>query len=112
MNKREKILLGIVKYTIDDLSGTKATSLVKNDNKALLKQYSTSDLQKFITQPKLSINQKIDVVANTKTFFFKFSKKTTISKRPVLDEIIPGPQGYAAMISGNFVLEGTKYSTT
>ena len=40
--------------------------------------------------------------------FFKFSKKTTISKRPVLDEIIPGPQGYAAMISGSFVLEGDK----
>ena len=108
MNKREKILLGLLSTLLMIYLGQKATSLVKNDNKALIKQYSTSDLQKFITQPKLSINQRIDVVAHTKNFFFKFSKKKTISKKPVLDEIIPGPQGYAAMISGSFVLEGDK----
>ena len=66
MNKREKILLGLLSTLLMIYLGQKATSLVKNDNKALIKQYSTSDLQKFITQPKLSINQRIDVVAKTK----------------------------------------------
>ena len=56
MNKREKILLGLLSTLLMIYLGQKATSLVKNDNKALLKQYSTSDLQKvyYTTQ---AVNQ-------------------------------------------------------
>ncbi|MBT6015228.1 MAG: hypothetical protein HOG84_04745, partial [Nitrosomonadales bacterium] len=42
-------------------------------------------------------------------FFDREGKKVQITfKEPVLDEIINGPNGYAAMVNGNFLLEGDK----
>ena len=53
--------------------------------------------------PNISIDKK----KYNKNFFNRNSKK--ISKpvvQPVLDEIIEGPQGYAAIINGKFVISG------
>ena len=57
------------------------------------------------------INEKVRIYANNlsnyKNFFNRSIKKTSKPVvEPVLDEIIEGPGGYAAIISGNFVISG------
>ena len=59
---------------------------------------------------KVEKSIKIELDGDDKTNFFdREGKKVQITfKEPVLDEIINGPNGYAAMVNGNFLLEGDK----
>lgn len=81
--------------------------LFKTDQQNTIKQYDSSDLQKFLTQPQLEITEKLKLKGSVKSnFFYRLNKQS--APKPILNEIILGPDGYAAMISGNFVLEGDK----
>ncbi len=81
--------------------------LFNTDQQNTIKQYDSSDLQKFLTQPQLEITEKLKLKGSVKSnFFYRLNKQS--APKPILNEIILGPDGYAAMISGNFVLEGDK----
>ena len=81
--------------------------LFNTDQQNTIKQYDSSDLQKFLTQPQLEITEKLKLKGSLKSnFFYRLNKQS--APKPILNEIILGPDGYAAMISGNFVLEGAK----
>ena len=81
--------------------------LFNTDQQNSIKQYDSSDLQKFLSQPQLEITEKLKLKGSVKSNFFYRLNKQSVPK-PILNEIILGPDGYAAMISGNFVLEGDK----
>ena len=81
--------------------------LFNTDQQNTIKQYDSSDLQKYLTQPQLEITEKLKLKGSVKSnFFYRLNKQS--APKPILNEIILGPDGYAAMISGNFVLEGDK----
>ena len=81
--------------------------LFTTDQQNTIKQYDSSDLQKFLTQPQLEITEKLKLKGSVKSnFFYRLNKQS--APKPILNEIILGPDGYAAMISGSFVLEGDK----
>ena len=81
--------------------------LFNTDQQNTIKQYDSSDLQKFLTQPQIEITEKLKLKGSVKSnFFYRLNKQ--LAPKPILNEIILGPDGYAAMISGNFVLEGDK----
>ncbi len=82
-------------------------TLFNTDQQNTIKQYDSSDLQKFLAQPQLEITEKLKLKGSVKSnFFYRFNKQS--APKPILNEIILGPDGYAAMISGSFVLEGDK----
>ena len=82
-------------------------TLFNTDQQNTIKQYDSSDLQKFLVQPQLEITEKLKLKGSVKSnFFYRLNKQS--APKPILKEIILGPDGYAAMISGNFVLEGDK----
>lgn len=82
-------------------------TLFNTDQQNTIKQYDSSDLQKFLAQPQLEITKKLKLKGSVKSnFFYRLNKQS--APKPILNEIILGPDGYAAMISGSFVLEGDK----
>lgn len=82
-------------------------TLFNTDQQNTIKQYDSSDLQKFLSQPQLEITEKLKLKGSVKSnFFYRLNKQS--APKPILNEIILGPDGYAAMISGSFVLEGDK----
>ncbi len=82
-------------------------TLFNTDQQNTIKQYDSSDLQKFLAQPQLEITEKLKLKGSVKSnFFYRLNKQS--APKPILNEIILGPDGYAAMISGSFVLEGDK----
>ena len=84
-----------------------SATLFNTDQQNTIKQYDSSDLQKFLAQPQLEITEKLKLKGSVKSnFFYRLNKQT--APKPILNEIILGPDGYAAMISGSFVLEGDK----
>jgi len=82
-------------------------TLFNTNQQNTIKQYDSSDLQKFLAQPQLEITEKLKLKGSVKSnFFYRLNKQS--APKPILNEIILGPDGYAAMISGSFVLEGDK----
>ena len=114
MQRREKILLLVLLLLVVIFFGQKAfTSLEikKNDN---LKEYSTQDLQLIANAQKIPKSNPIDLGKKSykKDFFYKNKQKIVKPlPNPKLEDIVKGPSGYAAIISGNFVLIGDKVMT-
>ena len=111
MKKREKILLGaLIFFVLGYFIKTGIGSLNSETNIIELKEYGSDDLQQLLSLPKVEKSIKIELDGDDKTNFFdREGKKVQITfKEPVLDEIINGPNGYAAMVNGNFLLEGDK----
>tara|TARA_Y100000746_G_scaffold94666_1_gene80693 strand:+ start:393 stop:800 length:408 start_codon:yes stop_codon:yes gene_type:complete len=107
MQKREKILVGVLGVILIILLFQQAAIWFNSNQQNTIQQYETSDLQKFLAQPQLEITEKLKIKGSIKSnFFYRLNKKS--APKPILNEIILGPDGYAAMISGNFVLEGDK----
>ncbi|MDP6879190.1 MAG: hypothetical protein VX746_00095 [Candidatus Neomarinimicrobiota bacterium] len=107
MQKREKILMGVLGVILIIFLFQQTAILFNTDQQNTIKQYDSSDLQKFLTQPQLEITEKLKLKGSVKSnFFYRLNKQS--APKPILNEIILGPDGYAAMISGNFVLEGDK----
>jgi len=111
MKKREKILLGaLILFVLGYFIKTGIESLNSEANINEIKEYGSVDLQELLSLPKVEKSIKIELDGDDKTNFFdRDGKKVQITiKEPVLDEIINGPNGYAAMVNGNFLLEGDK----
>ena len=107
MQKREKILMGVLGVILIIFLFQQTAILFTTDQQNTIKQYDSSDLQKFLTQPQLEITEKLKLKGSVKSnFFYRLNKQS--APKPILNEIILGPDGYAAMISGSFVLEGDK----
>jgi len=107
MQKREKILMGVLGVILIIFLFQQTAILFNTDQQNSIKQYDSSDLQKFLSQPQLEITEKLKLKGSVKSnFFYRLNKQS--APKPILNEIILGPDGYAAMISGNFVLEGDK----
>lgn len=111
MQKREKILLGILITIAFVFFGQKAFSTLNSSNKKNknLVMYKLEDLGKNIKPPKGKEESKteMDISLYNKDFFNKNAKKSNIiALEPILEEIVEGPGGFAAIISGNFVLAG------
>ncbi len=111
MKKREKMLLGVlIFFVLGYFIKTGIESLNSEANINEIKEYGSVDLQELLSLPKVEKSIKIELDGDDKTNFFdREGKKVQITfKEPVLDEIINGPNGYAAMVNGNFLLEGDK----
>jgi len=111
MKKREKMLLGVlILFVLGYFFKTGIGSLNSETNIIELKEYGSADLQQLLSLPRVEKSIKIELDGDDKTNFFdREGKKVQITfKEPVLDEIINGPNGYAAMVNGNFLLEGDK----
>lgn len=111
MQKREKILLGILIIIAIGFLGQKAFSSLNSSGKSeeTLVEYNLENLGQKIKPRKNneSIETEMDILLYDKDFFNKNSKKSVIiALEPVLEEIMEGPGGFAAIISGNFVLAG------
>ena len=107
MQKREKILVGVLGVILIIFLFQQTAILFNSNQQNTIQQYETSDLQKFLAQPQLEITEKLKLKGSVKSnFFYRLNKQS--APKPILNEIILGPDGYAAMISGNFVLEGDK----
>lgn len=111
MQKREKILLGILITIAFVFFGQKTFSNLNSSNKKNknLVMYKLEDLGKNIKPPKGKEESKteMDISLYNKDFFNKNAKKSNIiALEPILEEIVEGPGGFAAIISGNFVLAG------
>ena len=83
---------------------------IKNDN---LKEYSTQDLQLIASSLKTPKSNPIDLGKESykKIFSIGINKKSITPPNPKLEEIVKGLSGYAAIISGNFVVIGDKVMT-
>jgi len=107
MQKREKILVGLLGVVLLIFLLQQTSTLFSEKEQSAIKQYGTSDLQKFLGQPQLELTEKLSIKGSARSDFFYRPKRQSTPK-PILNEIILGPDGYAAMISGSFVLEGDK----
>ena len=107
MQKREKILVGLLGVVLLIFLLQQTSTLFSEKEQSTIKEYGTSDLQKFLGQPQLELTEKLSIKGSTRSDFFYRPKRQSTPK-PILNEIILGPDGYAAMISGSFVLEGDK----
>ena len=107
MQKREKILVGVLGVVLLIFLLQQTSTLFNTEEQSIIKEYGTSDLQKFLGQPKLELTEKLKIKGSARSDFFYRPKKQS-GPKPILNEIILGPDGYAAMISGSFVLEGDK----
>ena len=114
MQRREKILLLVLLLLIVIFFGQKiftSIEIKKNDN---LKEYSTQDLQLIASSQKTPKSNPIDLGKESykKDFFYRNKQKIyNPPPNPKLEEIVKGPSGYAAIISGNFVVIGDKVMT-
>jgi hypothetical protein len=108
MKKREKILLTIFLIIVIGFLGQKGKSYFIVDTQHNLKEYGVNDIQALINMPKTEIAELFVIEGSPDVdFFYRRSKKIEIvMQEPELDEIIQGPNGYAAMISGIFFVEG------
>ncbi|MEL1229544.1 MAG: hypothetical protein VW833_07040 [Candidatus Neomarinimicrobiota bacterium] len=109
MQKREKILLFILLIALLGLGVNKLLSLAPDDQSLALQTYNVSNLQNILETSSLEkkVEKKIVTKNYKKNFFDRSIKKTSKPVvMPVLDEIIEGPGGYAAIINGNFVIPG------
>ena len=107
MQNREKILSGVLGVVIFIFLLQQTSTLSSGKEQSTIKEYGTSDLQKFLGQPQLELTEKLNIKGSARSdFFYRAKRKST--PKPILNEIILGPDGYAAMISGSFVLEGDK----
>ena len=107
MQNREKILSGVLGFVILIFLLQQISTLSSGKEQSTIKEYGTSDLQKFLGQPQLKLTEKLNIKGSARSDFFYRPKRQSTPK-PILNEIILGPDGYAAMISGSFVLEGDK----
>ena len=107
MQNREKILSGVLGFVILIFLMQQISTLSSGKEQSTIKEYGTSDLQKFLGQPQLELTEKLNIKGSARSDFFYRPKRQSTPK-PILNEIILGPDGYAAMISGSFVLEGDK----
>ena len=107
MQNREKILSGVLGFVILIFLLQQISTLSSGKEQSTIKEYGTSDLQKFLGQPQLELTEKLNIKGSARSDFFYRPKRQSTPK-PILNEIILGPDGYAAMISGSFVLEGDK----
>ena len=107
MQNREKILSGVLGFVILIFLLQQISTLSSGKEQSTIKEYGTSDLQKFLGQPQLELTEKLNIKGSARSDFFYRPKRLSTPK-PILNEIILGPDGYAAMISGSFVLEGDK----
>ena len=109
MQKREKILLAILLAVLSGLGFQRLIGLESESESIQLQVYKIENLQKIIKDSEVNQipNITIDKKKYSKNFFNRSSKKSLKPVvQPVLDEIIEGPQGYAAIINGNFVISG------
>ena len=109
MQKREKILLAILLVILSALGFQRLIGFESKSEGTQLQVYKIENLQKMIKDTELNqiSNISIDKKRYSKNFFNRNSKKSLKPVvQPVLDEIIEGPQGYAAIINGNFVISG------
>ena len=107
MQNREKILSGVLGVVIFIFLFQQTSTLSSGKEQSTIKEYGTSDLQKFLGQPQLELTEKLSIKGSARSDFF-YRPKRQSDPKPILNEIILGPDGYAAMISGSFVLEGDK----
>jgi len=109
MQKREKILLVILLVILSALGFQRLIGFESKSESTQLQVYKIENLQKMIKDTEVNqiSNISIDKKRYSKNFFNRNSKKSLKPVvQPVLDEIIAGPQGYAAIINGNFVISG------
>ena len=109
MQKREKILLAILLVILSALGFQRLIGFESKSESTQLQAYKIENLQKMIKDTEVNqiSNISIDKKRYSKNFFNRNSKKSLKPVvQPVLDEIISGPQGYAAIINGNFVISG------
>jgi len=109
MQKREKILLAILLIVLSGFGFQRLIGLESESESIQLQVYKIENLQKIIKDSEVNQipNISIDKKKYSKNFFNRSSKKSLKPVvQPVLDEIIEGPQGYAAIINGNFVISG------
>ena len=109
MQKREKILLAILLVVLSGFGFQRLIGLESESESIQLQVYKIENLQKIIKDSEVNQIQNItiDKKKYSKNFFNRSSKKSLKPVvQPVLDEIIEGPQGYAAIINGNFVISG------
>ncbi len=108
MQSREKILLFIF-LIISTTSGIRyaLSNFNTKDVKADLPVYELKDLTKYINSNDLINLTEIDIEDDQViNFFNKQAEEIEITMLdPILDEIIIGPNGYAAIINGNFYIE-------
>lgn len=111
MQKREKILLTILIIVGIGFLGQKTFASFSNSKEQNynLVEYKIEDLAKNM-QPKKNVEEPksaIDISLYDKDFFNKnVEKSDAVALEPILEEIVEGPGGFAAMISGNFLLPG------
>ncbi len=111
MQKREKILLFILMVLVIAFGLQKLFVSITINKKEDLKEYSVQDLQQLVNAPKppIAVEKKFNKNSYKKNFFYKNRKKVVKARiQPKLEEIIKGPSGFAAIISGNFVVIGDK----
>ncbi len=111
MQKREKILLFILMILVIGFGVQRVFGSITVNKKEDLKKYSVQDLQQLVNAPKPPIakEKKFNKDSYKKNFFYKNRKKVVkVRIQPKLEEIIEGPTGFAAIISGNFVVTGDK----
>ena len=109
MQKREKILLAILLVISGVLGFQRLIGFESKSDTTQLQNFKIENLQKIIKDTEVNqiSNISIDKKKYSKNFFNRNSKKSLKPVvQPVLDEIIEGPQGYAAIINGNFVISG------
>ncbi len=109
MQKREKILLAILLVVLSGFGFQRLIGLESESESIQLQVYKIENLQKIIKDSEVNQipNISIDKKKYSKNFFNRSSNKSLKPVvQPVLDEIIEGPQGYAAIINGNFVISG------
>ena len=109
MQKREKILLAMLLVVLSGFGFQRLIGLKSESESIQLQVYKIENLQKIIKDSEVNQipNISIDKKKYSKNFFNRSSKKSLKPVvQPVLDEIIEGPQGYAAIINGNFVISG------
>ena len=109
MQKREKILLATLLVVLSGLGFQRVIGFDSKSESMQLQVYKIENLQNIIKDSQVNQipNISIDKKKYSKNFFNRNSKKSLKPVvQPVLDEIIEGPQGYAAIINGNFVISG------
>ena len=90
MQKREKILVGVLGVVLLIFLLQQTSTLFNAEEQSIIKEYGTSDLQKFLGQPQLELSEKLKIKGSTRSDFFYRPKKQSAPK-PILNEIILGP---------------------
>ena len=89
MQKREKILASVLGVVLLIFLLQQTSTLFSDKEQSTIKEYGTSDLQKFLGQPQLELTEKLSIRGSARSDFFYRPKKQSTPK-PILNEIILG----------------------